>query len=211
MKTTLRFLAIFIFSLTWCCRMLVDSQSETQHQQTTNQPSKQKTSRNIGEFFPFENNSNKWNYTESGGNSVTIKVTDTISDDGVTYFRVSFRENRVDTTDDWFLRSSKGVYFGQKLSGNYDLFLPPKVDSLSGSFISAKSTVSYQCYDSLTVNGSLFHNVMVLHYNYPIIHGFDSVTLADSIGIVQLVDDNGRWPISYAIDSCVVGGTARAF
>jgi hypothetical protein len=211
MKTTPRFFTIIAVALTCCCHMLVDSQPGSQHQQTTDQPTRQNTLRNIAGFFPFENNSNIWNYTESGGNRVKIMVTDTISDDGVTYFRVSFRENRVDTTDDWFMRSAKGIYFGQSLTGNYDLFLPHKVDSISGTFISAKLTVSYHCYDSLTVNGSMFYNVLALHYNYPIIHGFDSITLADSIGIVQLVDDNGRWPISYGIDSCVVGGTARTF
>jgi hypothetical protein len=211
MKTTLRFFAIIAFTLTCCCHLLVDSQPGSGRQQTTDQPTKQNTPRNIAGFFPFENNSNSWNYTESGGNRVTIMVTDTISDDGVTYFRVSFRENRVDTTDDWFMRSSKGVYFGQSLTGNYDLFLPLKTDSISGTFISAKLTVSYHCYDSLIVNGSMFYNVLTLHYKCPIIHGFDSITLADSIGIVQLIDDTARWPISYAIDSCVVGGTVRTF
>jgi hypothetical protein len=200
-----------IVALTCCCHVLVDGPSQPGQHQPKEQPSKQKFSRNIAGFFPFENNMNTWNYTESGGNTVTIVVTDTISDDGITYFRVSFRENRVDTTDDWFKRSPKGIYFGQSLTGDYDLFLPGKVDSISGSFISAKSSVSYHYYDSLDVNGSMLYNVLTLHYNYPIIHGFDDITLADSIGIVKLVDHNGRWPISYAIDSCVVGGTTRAF
>jgi hypothetical protein len=57
----------------------------------------------------------------------------------------------------------------------------------------------------------MFHNVLQLHYSNPIIHGFDDVTLVDLIGIVQLVDNTGRWPISYAIDSCRVGGNLRKF
>jgi hypothetical protein len=165
----------------------------------------------IGGFFPFEDNSNRWNYSESGGNTVGILVTDTISDDGSTYFRVSFRENRVDTTDDWFLRSTSGVFFGQSLTGNYDLFLPSKVDSLSGNFESAGSTVSYEYYDSLSINGTAFSHAVHLHYNNPIIHGFDEITLVDSIGIVELVDHSGRWPIYYTIDSCRVGGNSRIF
>jgi hypothetical protein len=53
--------------------------------------------------------------------------------------------------------------------------------------------------------------VLHLHYSRPIIHGFDDIVLADSIGIVKLVDNGGRWPINYAIDSCSVGGVSRKF
>jgi hypothetical protein len=185
--------------------------SSTDQSTPSPQPENQKTSKKIGGFFPFEDNSNKWHYTEPGGNTVTIAVTDTISDDGVTYFRVSFRENRVDTTDDWFSRSSAGIYFGQSLTGAYDLFLPTAIDTRSGVFESGDSKVTYTLYDSLEVNKSMFHDVVRLHYSQPIIHGFDDIVLADLIGIVSLVDDNGRWPINYAIDSCSVGGVARKF
>jgi len=220
MKALLCFLASSsLFLMCSCGIVLEDPTSAHSNKQPPStdqstpspQPVNQKTLKKIGEFFPFEDNSNNWHYTEPGGNTVTIVVTDTISDDGVTYFRVSFRENRVDTTDDWFSRSSAGIYFGQSLTGAYDLFLPTAIDSRSGVFESGDSKVTYTLYDSLEINTSIFHDVVRLHYSQPIIHGFDDIVLADSIGIVSLVDDNGRWPINYVIDSCSVGGVARKF
>jgi hypothetical protein len=86
-------------------------------------------------MFPFENNRNWWNYTESSGNNLEMRVTDTISDDDIMYYRVAFRELRVDTTDDWFKSSPSGnIMFGQSLTGMYDQFLPREIDSLNGSF-----------------------------------------------------------------------------
>jgi hypothetical protein len=161
--------------------------------------------------FPFQDNSNWWQYAEAGGNNAAIYVTDTISDDDVLYYRVSFMENRVDTTNDWFLRSNSGIYFGQSLTGNYNLFLPAKIDSAAGSFSSAGSTVSYRYYDSLSIDGVLFHRVLHACYSMPVLHGFDEITFVDSIGIVQLIDYNGRWPITYTIDSCSVSGVIRRF
>jgi hypothetical protein len=161
--------------------------------------------------FPFEDNTNRWYYTESGGNRVNILVTDTISDDGTTYFRVSFREERVDTTDDWFKRSANGIYFASALIGNYSLFLPAKIDSARGGYLSGPSRASYTYHDSLSVGGTLFHGVLSLEYNVPLLHGFTTIVFADSIGIVQLIDESGRWPITYRIDSCSVSGTVRRF
>jgi hypothetical protein len=217
MKNVARCCIILALSLMCFCTFLMDgpTQPATNDHYSGNKPSDpvphQQFSKKIGGFFPFEDNSNRWNYTESGGNTVVILVTDTISDDGITYFRVSFRENRVDTTDDWFMRSVTGVYFGQSLTGKYGLFLPARLDSVSGTFESSGSTVVFDYYDSLSVNGVRYKNVVHLKYNNPIIHGFDEITLADSIGIVELVDHTGRWPINYAIDSCRVGGNSRSF
>ncbi len=195
-----------------CDMMIAEHPKPTLNERPiTERPVNQRVVRSIVGFFPFEDNANKWNFTEAGGNTVVILVTDTISDDGNMYFRVSFRENRVDTTDDWFLKSPAGIYFGQSLTGEYDLFLPAKVDSACGRFKSAGSTVEYTFSDSLLINGFMFHRVLHLRYNIPIIHGFDEVTLADSIGIVELVDHNGRWPIVYAIDSCRIGGSSKLF
>ena len=232
MKTILHFSLILMLSLVCSCDVMIDGptkhgssqysndqnsidqNSTDQHstdQHSTDQNSSRVISKRIAGFFPFEDNSNRWYYTESGGNTVTILVTDTISDDGITYFRVSFRENRVDTTDDWFSRSTEGVYFGKSLTGEYDLFLPAVLNSISGVFESAGLTVTYDYYDSLEINGFIFRNVLSLHYNHPIIHGFNEIILVDSIGIVKLVDNSGRWPINYAIDSCSINGTLRKF
>jgi hypothetical protein len=161
--------------------------------------------------FPFQDNSNWWHYTETGNNTTTIHVTDTISDNGIMYYRVSFRENRVDTTDDWFQQSRNGIYFGSSLVGSYSMFLPAKIDSAKGSFISAGLTVRYAYYDSLVISGILFHGVLDARYSNPLLHGFDEITFANSIGIIQLIDHTGRWPIVYTIDSCSVSGMMKRF
>jgi hypothetical protein len=171
----------------------------------------EKFTRATAAFFPVEDNTNAWYYTESGGNTVEILVTDTISDDGVLYYRVSFREQQVDTTDDWFKRSPSGTYFAQSLIGTYNLFLPFKIDSVRGSFISSAATVDYTYCDSLVINGTVFRRVLDVVYDMPLFHGFDEIVFADSIGIVQLKDDHGRWPVTYHIDSCSVSGTMKRF
>jgi hypothetical protein len=216
------FIALFIATFICNCDVIVDNPRSSPNDHTpndtsshnnssTNNSSNQRITRSIVHFFPFEDNNNIWNYTESEGNKVTILVADTISDDGVTYFRVSFRENRVDTTDDWFSRSASGINFGQSLTGPYELFLPAKIDSTRGSFKSRGSKVEYTYYDSLKIDGSMFHKVLHLAYQSPIIHGFDEITLADSIGVVELIDHTGRWPIDYTIDSCHIGGNSIKF
>jgi hypothetical protein len=213
MNTIVRHFTILFLSCICFCSVMMDNPASPypgDHPYTPDTPSKQRITRNISGFFPFEDNSNAWAYTEAGGNKVTILVTDTISDDNVTYFRVSFRENRVDTTDDWFSRSTRGIYFSQSLTGNYELFLPEAIDSLQGKFESA-GAVSYAYHDSLLVNGTLFRRALHLRYQSPIIHGFDEITLVESIGIVELVDHSGRWPIYYEIESCQVGGNSRKF
>ena len=161
--------------------------------------------------FPFEDNTNRWHYTESGGNRVTILVTDTISDDGTTYFRVSFREEKVDTTDDWFKRAQGGIFFAEALIGNYDLFLPAVIDSARGIYMSGPARASYTYQDSLSLGGSVFRRVLHVKYNVPLLHGFTTIVFADSLGIVELIDESGRWPIAYQIDSCSVSGTVTRF
>jgi hypothetical protein len=193
---------------------MMDPSSPSSNPYTENQnsrPQNLKISRMITGYFPFQDNSNAWWYTESGGNTVRILVTDTISDDGIIYFRVSFRENRVDTTDDWFKQSAGKIYFGEALAGKYDLFLPDKIDSTSGGFTSGANDAAFAYHDSLAINDFVHHHVLCIKYATPLIHGFDEIALADSIGIIELIDHSGRWPISYHIDSCRISGVMRIF
>jgi hypothetical protein len=213
MKTLIRILCLAAISLACSCAIAVNDPDSPSggggggHDTTPPERFSYKT----GGFFPFEDNTNWWHYTESGGNYVDIRVTDTISDNGILYYRVSFQEYRVDTTDDWFQRSVSGVWFGHSLVGTYSLFLPSKIDSVRGSFVSAGPSAAYTYYDSQSVNGALFHHVLALRYSSPLLHGFDAITFVDSIGIVQLQDHHGRWPIIYNIDSCRIYGVMRKF
>ena len=162
-------------------------------------------------LFPFENNSNWWHYSEPGGNILRIAVTDTISDDNILYYRVSFQELRVDTTDDWFQKNSQGTLFGPSLIGTYHRFLPPKIDAKNDTFTANGRTVAYTWNESFSCGAGTFRNSVTLEYSSPIIHGFDEITLADSIGIVELIDYDGRWTVRYSIDSCSIDGTVHRF
>jgi hypothetical protein len=162
-------------------------------------------------YFPFENNSNWWRFSESSGNSLYIAVTDTISDDNITYYRISFREQKVDTSDDWFKRTTGDIMFGMSLTGTYKKFLPAYIDSVNGSFDNGSNIVKYSYYDSLKVGNKMFHKVIVLSYSVPVIHGFDEITLADSLGIITLKDFDGRWSIDYTLDSCSIGNNVWRF
>lgn len=166
---------------------------------------------NTSLLFPFEDNTNWWHYTESGGNTVFIEVTDTISDDKTLYFKVSFKENRVDTTDDWFKRTAGGIMFAPSLAGPYDMFLPAQIDSVKGHFYSGTSCVDYTFRDSLSIGSTVFRHVLVLDFDMPILHGFTEIAFADSIGIIELKDSNERWPIDYTIDGCGVSGNVKRY
>ena len=148
-------------------------------------------------------------YSEAGGNTLRIAVTDTISDDNILYYRVSFQEHRVDTTDDWFQKSSDGILFGQSLTGSYHLFLPDKITARQDTFSSRFSNVTYRFYEEYTLNGHEFTDVLSLKYTTPVIHGFDEIILADKIGIIALTDEDSRWSVDYTLDSCSVGGEAH--
>jgi hypothetical protein len=162
-------------------------------------------------LFPFENNQNWWSYSEKSGNHLSIQITDTISDNRILYYKVTFKEQNVDTSFDWFKRTSGNIHYSPNLIGTYDLFLPSRLDSLNGSFISGNKTIYYSFYDSLKINANTFHNVVSLRYSIPFIHNFKEIVLADSIGIVQLKDTQGRWPVTYSIDSCNTGSVKRVF
>lgn len=209
MKTAIVVFAVVTAVLLPSCMVAVNSPDAGRQDST--HVTHQAFTRSLLTFFPFQDNANRWHYTEAGGNQAAIYVTDTISDENVLYYKVSYMENRVDTTNDWFLRTNSGIYFGQSLIGNYNLFLPAKIDSVSGSFISDGSMVRYTYYDSLTIGATCFHRVLDTRYSIPQLHGFDEVTFADSIGIVQLVDHTNRWPIQYIIDSCSVSGVLKRF
>jgi hypothetical protein len=200
-----------IISLCFCiilssCAVMINEPDENSagiHQQRIHLSTKN--------YFPFEKNGNWWKLSESSGNNLCIVVTDTISDDNITYYRISFREQRVDTTDDWFKRTTGDILFDMSLTGSYKKFLPAYIDSINGSFNNGSSMVKYSYHDSLIVDSNMFRKVLVLSYSVPVIHGFDEITLADSFGIVKLKDFDGRWSINYTLDSCSIGENVRRF
>ncbi len=158
-----------------------------------------------GDVFPYKNASNWWRYSEAGGNRLAIQVSDAISDDRTEYYKVSFAEERIDTTDDFFRGSREGIYFSESLTGDYALFLPSYLFG-SGTFACGEQTVWYQCFAKRNIGGISYDSVAVLEYNQPVLHNFDRIAFAAGVGIVALVDDRGRFPITYTLDSAFVDG-----
>jgi len=178
----------------------------------TNTPPTQETftfdARNL---FPFQNTSNWWRYTETTSNPLSISVIDTITDNSITYYKVSFKENRRDTTDDWFRSSTNGVQYNDSLVGTYETFLPAVLTGRNGTFSSGGKVVSYSYKDSATISSRLFRRVVSCRYSAKMLHGFNEIDFADSIGIVSLVDTTGRFPVVYALDSALIDGALRKF
>jgi hypothetical protein len=160
---------------------------------------------NTADLFPFQNNANWWKYSEPGGHTISISVLDTITDNQTTYFKVSFAEKGRDTTDNWFRRSSSGTEYSPYLVGPYFVFLPPTFSSRQGSYaLAANDNVSYAYVDSLLVNGKYRKEVMEVHFSAAKIHGFDEIDFANNLGIIRMVDNSGRFPVVYTLDSAQV-------
>lgn len=208
----IRWIPILLLSLSLfsCAVRINDAYSDDDDDNTGKTPQQQEQPERITfatkSLFPFQNNSNWWMYSEAGGNTLRIAVTDTISDDNILYYRVSFQEHRVDTTDDWFQKSSDGILFGHSLTGGYHLFLPNKITARQDTFTSRFINVTYRFYEEYELNGHEFTDVVSLKYDSPIIHGFDEIILANKIGIIALTDDDNRWSVDYTLDSCSIGG-----
>jgi hypothetical protein len=209
MKKQLLIIGTFVVLVTMNCAMMINDpdiggDSSTVH--TT-----RSYSINTESYFPFENNTNWWKFSESSGNPCAIKIIDTISDDNITFYRVSFMENRVDTTDDWFKRSSGDILFGASLTGAYDRFLPSRIESRGGRYTCGTNEINYEYFDSAVINGLTFKKVISLQYTTPVIHGFDKIMFADKIGVIMMQDLDGRWPVSYLLDSCSIAGIVSRF
>lgn len=158
-------------------------------------------------LLPFQNKTNWWKYSATGGHSFSISVLDTITDNHVTYSKVSFGEKDKDTMDNWFRRSSLGTEHSLSLRGSYSVFLPDTFISRGGTFMPTKgSIVSYAYLDSSKVNGTFRKKVMKLNFSIGIFAGFDEIDLAEGLGIIRMVDTSGRFPLTYSMDSARING-----
>lgn len=201
MSGKLLYLAPFIFMSCFSCAVMVNEPEGYNSDQSHSEKPLYYTI-STSRYFPFENNRNWWMFSEEGGNQLTVRVTDTISDDNIDYYRVSFQEHRVDTTDDWFKRVGGNILFGASLTGSYKQFVPEKVKFINHTSESADSSIQFIFHDSLIVKEKVFYEVLQMRFKIPFIHGFEEIWLANSVGIVMLKDYNGRWPLIYSLDSC---------
>jgi len=124
---------------------------------------------------------------------------------------VAFAEQQIDTTEDWFRSTGGGLEFSASLQGTYRLFLPSPITSGSGSFTSGSSTVDYEYYSTAVLGGAAYRRVVRCDYSSSLLHGFDTSYFADSTGIVSLIDEGGRFPVEYLLDSCSIDGELIRF
>jgi len=209
MKKLLLITGAFVLLVNVNCALMINDPDNVGDTSTVN--TNRSYSINTEAYFPFENNTNWWKFTEASGNPCAIKIVDTISDDNITYYRVSFMENRVDTTDDWFKRSSGDILFGASLTGTYNRFLPSRIESRGGKYICGSNVINYEYFDSAVISGLTFKKVISLQYTTPVIHGFEKIMFAEKIGVIMMQDLDGRWPVSYVLDSTSISGIISRF
>ncbi len=152
-------------------------------------------------IFPFTTSGKVWDYTDEDGNDFVITVRDTISDEGDLYYKVEFREVKLNMVQsDWFISEPSGIKYSERLKGRFQLFLPRRFLSRGGTFESDCQNIRYEIFKSLSLGGKTYRDVLKLSYTTAVLHGFDEVYFADNIGIVQMVDYGGRWPVYYSLN-----------
>lgn len=151
-------------------------------------------------IFPFAQSGKVWDYKDEDGNDFKISVIDTISDDGDLYYKVEFREVKLDMVqDDWFIREQGSIKYNDKLNGEYSLFLPSSYLRGGGSFRCGTSTIDYEIVSSYIIGANTYNDVLKLSYSTAVLHGFDEIYFADNVGIIQMIDYDGRWPVYYSL------------
>ncbi len=152
-------------------------------------------------IFPFTTAGKTWGYTDEDGNDFMISVIDTISDEDDLYYKVEFKEVKLNMIqDDWFIRDAEGIKYSDRLMGDFDLFLPKRFIRGGGSFQCNSQNINYEIISSLTLGTTTYTDVLKLSYTKAVLHGFDEIFFADNIGIIQMIDYDGRWPVYYTLD-----------
>ena len=172
-----------------------------------------KSTYQYAEIFPFAGSMNRWYYSDADGNTFVIAIVDTISDDRELFYKVSFTEEKLASTQsDWFVFRNGEIRYSTSLrAAAYPLFVPSRFSGESGTFSSDSQHVSFVNKDSLIIGAHRFGSGVELSYARPLVHGFDIIRFADTVGIVSLTDNTGRWPIEYVLDSARIAGKVERF
>lgn len=152
-------------------------------------------------IFPFAEAGRVWEYRDEDGNDFKISVVDTISDDEDLYYKVEFREVKLEMVqDDWFVKENGTIKYNDGLQGTFDQFLPSSFKRSGGSFSCGYENINYEILDSMTIGNNTYTDVLKLIYNTAVLHGFDEIYFADNIGIIRMIDEDGRWPVDYMLN-----------
>lgn len=159
-------------------------------------------------LFPIESEGNIWYYSDNDNNQMIISIKDTISDDGDVFVKVAITETKLKITDEhWLLKTYDELQYSSSLSGEFLTLYKKEFHESGGSYYINGEHVDYHVYKGLTIKGKAYGNVVRLTYPEGILDGFSELYFAEGIGPVQLVDDRGRWPVTYALDSAFVNGS----
>ncbi len=159
------------------------------------------------DIFPIETIENRWHYSDKNGNKLSIRVIDTITDDGDRLFKTQFYEEVVKSTKSyWFLLNNSEVMYSNSLRDEYTKLLPKSYKDDEGSFWVSGSKVKYELHNSYSTSKSQYSDVVELDYSDVTLDGFSKIVFADDYGPIRLVDNSGRWTITYDLDSAYVEG-----
>lgn len=168
----------------------------------------EKESVTYSNLFPVVSENNWWEFSDEEGNRFSIHVVDLVDDDREFYYKAAFQETKLKSEEShWFRRDSDHLAYASALSAPFVRFLPGKFREQRGSYTSDGNSIHYTVYDSYRINGQSFNEIVELHYESPILNGFTTISFANNIGPLRLVDDSGRWRVEYNLDSASVNGT----
>ena len=151
-------------------------------------------------IFPLAESGKSWEYFDEDGNKFEINVIDTIYDESNLYHKVEFKEMKLAMVqNDWFIKEVDGIKYNNELKGIFNMFLPSTLYRNGGFFNCDTINIQYDILPSLIVGDTVFTDVLKLSYATAVLHGFDEIYFADNVGIIRMVDFDGRWPVDYKI------------
>ncbi len=169
---------------------------------------------NFYNIFPFTEQGNWWMLTDEHGKLVKVEVTNKITSNQKVFFQIRYQEG-TDTIDNWFKKTSDGVFFCDSIDGDFLKLFPGVCSSKGGRFFSNKRWVSYDYAIAIVYHQKVFDNVF--DFKYPgagLFKGFEEISAAENIGIVRLYDIhdpvNNRY-FEYVLDSASIGGMIHRF
>ncbi len=159
------------------------------------------------EIFPIQSIENRWYFSDELGNEFAIRVVDTVIDGGDRYYKILIDEALAkQELQYWILRKSDEFLLGTSLRGSFHALLPKRFKRDGGSFSHAGHDVSYGIHNFYSISNGGMEDVVELNFSNTVFNGFSRIVFANTIGPIRFVDDSGRWPVEYDLDSAYVNG-----
>ncbi len=159
------------------------------------------------EIFPIHSVTNRWHFSDHSGNELTLRVSDSVKDGGDYYYKITIDETlATEQASYWILQGADEFLLGNSLRGAFHALLPKRLKSSGGNFTNAGHDVTYEIYQNYCITHSNMKDVVELNYSGTVLGGFTRIAFANSVGPIRFVDDSGRWPVEYDLDSAYIDG-----